>query len=65
MAFQRVPIAVSMQATQLPMHLVATLCGKSWTGMTHSDDLVIQVRRALEHAMSCADCIAMSKPPTR
>jgi hypothetical protein len=36
--------------------VVTTPCGKAWTGMTHSNDLPIQVRKALEHADSCATC---------
>lgn len=40
-----------------PRYFVATApCGRSWTGMTDTDDLQILVRRALKHAASCEWC---------
>lgn len=38
-------------------HVVAAPCGNSSVGITVSDDLPIQVRRALDHARECEKCL--------
>lgn len=37
-------------------HVVTAPCGESWVGMTSTDDLAIQVRRALAHYPDCQGC---------
>jgi hypothetical protein len=38
-------------------HVVKTPCGNTSLGITTSDDLPIQVRRALDHARECERCL--------
>jgi hypothetical protein len=48
----------SIQVYQVDLlhHVVKTPCGESWVGITTSDDLQIQVRRALDHVSTCEQC---------
>lgn len=34
-----------------------TLCGESWPGMRHTDDVRIVMDRAMDHAQGCDACI--------
>jgi hypothetical protein len=43
-------------------HVVKTPCGNTSLGITTSEDLPIQVRRALEHASTCEECLGDSAP---
>ena len=47
---------INIRLTTSLYFVVSTPCGESWAGMTNSDDLPIQVRKALSHAESCSAC---------
>jgi hypothetical protein len=47
---------ISVRTTGSLYFAVSTPCGESWAGMTNSDDLAIQVRKALGHADACGMC---------
>lgn len=47
---------VTVRSLDEMYHHVTTLCGQGWSGMVATDDLAIQVRRALDHAAGCAAC---------
>jgi hypothetical protein len=53
---RRVPVSVYTTDGVLPTFAAVTLCGASWPGMTNTADLEIVMRRALDHAESCARC---------
>lgn len=46
-------------------HVVSAPCGNSSAGMTATDDLPIQVRRALDHARNCGRCLGDTAPQVR
>jgi hypothetical protein len=50
----RVPVTV--RAVDEMYFAVSTPCGQSWAGMTATDDLQIQVRKAIKHAQDCMQC---------
>lgn len=53
---KRVPVTTFMTADRVPMFAVSTLCGQSWAGMVLSNDMAVQMRRALSHAEDCELC---------
>lgn len=32
-------------------------CGRSWSGMRHSDDVRVIIDRAMDHVAKCDDCV--------
>lgn len=42
-------------------HVVRSPCGNSSVGIWTSDDLPIQVRRALDHVRTCEKCLGGSR----
>lgn len=52
----RIPLTVVSIPGGVEMHVVVALCNKTWTGMTQSGDLAIQLRSALAHVRDCRTC---------
>lgn len=55
--FRRVPVTAYTTGTAVETFAVRALCGRSWSGMTNTPDLEINMRRALQHAEDCDACI--------